>query len=331
MTSPPRLLILGSAIICVWSRPSFAQGTDPAPVATSATTAHTSPPGQAPDGVIKELSALIHAEKYSDARQVVAGLLTVYPDDARLIKAKALLAKVAGGPGSAAATPRTAPRTEIAPSAQPAATMTSNSGPPTKAPVLGEQPIGTTVNQLTGKDRVEYDALIELGRQAQQTTDLSQQTKVLQQFMAQSGVFLKKHPTEVLIWQLRAASAIGLHDRIAGFEAGQRLLAMGIADSSDPNSRRVLVQLKNKGWLTPDTREMVDVIGLLTDCRGEEGSFNLTLRASDAAYAFEVLPEQPIPLPEGVDSLCALRGRRVKVTTSHCGEVPCVVRIEPMS
>jgi hypothetical protein len=41
----------------------------------------------------------------------------------------------------------------------------------------------------------------------------------------------------------------------AGYEAGQRLLAMGGADSNDPNLRRLLAQLKNKGWLDKQQAE----------------------------------------------------------------------------
>jgi hypothetical protein len=34
-----------------------------------------------------------------------------------------------------------------------------------------------------------------------------------------------------------------------GYEAGQKLLAMGAADSNDPSLQQLLAQLKNKGWL----------------------------------------------------------------------------------
>jgi hypothetical protein len=101
-------------------------------------------------------------------------------------------------------------------------------------------------------ERVDYDALIELGRQAQQNTDLEQQKALLKKFMDESKPFLQKHPDEMLVWQLRAASAISLNDPLAGYEAGQRLLA---ADSNDPNLRRLLAQLKNKDWLDKQRAE----------------------------------------------------------------------------
>jgi hypothetical protein len=46
------------------------------------------------------------------------------------------------------------------------------------------QPTASTKGQqLAGMDKVDYTALIELAQQAQGSTDLPQQTKLLQQFM----------------------------------------------------------------------------------------------------------------------------------------------------
>jgi hypothetical protein len=104
-------------------------------------------------------------------------------------------------------------------------------------------------------DRVDYDALIELVRGAQQSSDLSDQRTLLQQFMAQSLDFLARHPRQMRLWELRAATALTLGDPLAGYEAGQRLLAAGAGDSGDANLLRVLAQLKNKGWLDKDEAE----------------------------------------------------------------------------
>jgi len=41
---------------------------------------------------------------------------------------------------------------------------------------------------------------------------------------------------------------------VEGYEAGQKLLAAGVADSTDANAQILLAQLKNKGWL--DQREV---------------------------------------------------------------------------
>lgn len=194
----------------------------------SATTL-TTPTAQAPDDVLKKLSDLVHAHKYAEAQQTVAALLLLYPGDQRLIKAQALL-------DNALASSKPADPAENGKA--PASSMT----PP--------QPVTDTNSEhLTGMDKVDYNALIELARQAQQTTDLEQQKASLNQFLDQSTPFLQKHPHELLLWQLRAASAISLNEPMVGYEAGQQLLAMGAADSNDPNLQSLLGQLKNKNWL----------------------------------------------------------------------------------
>jgi hypothetical protein len=197
------------------------------PVDTNAKAASPTPAGQAPDELTKKIAELVHAGKYTEAQQLTTGLLVLYPDDQRLIKAKGLLETLLAAPASA----------------------TPGNNQPTNNVVSPLPTANTSADQFTGMEKVDYNALIELGRQAQQTTDLEQQKASLKQFMGQSAVFLQKHPTEMLLWQLRVASAISLNDPMAGYEAGQKLLAAGGADSSDPNLQRLLAQLKNKGWL----------------------------------------------------------------------------------
>jgi hypothetical protein len=204
----------------------FSQTSSPSD--TQAAPTNITPAGQAPDEVMKKLSDLIRAGKYTEAQQLTTGLLMAYPNDQRLIKAKALLDKALASSSE---------------SAEPA----TSSHPLTNG--ASHEPINTNSEQLTGMDKVDYNALIELARQAQQTTDLEQQKASLCQFMEQSSPFLHKHPNETLLWQLRAASAISLNQPMAGFEAGQQLLAAGGADSSDADLQRLLAQLRNKGWL----------------------------------------------------------------------------------
>lgn len=141
----------------------------------------------------KKITDLVHAGKYAEAQQLTNGLLIAYPDDQRLIKAKALIEKLLAPSDS----PSVAPSTHA--SAQPATTANAD--------------------QLTGMDKVDYNALIELARQAQQYTNLEQQNALLQQFMDQSSVFLQKHPDQMLLWQLRGATAIGLKEPMEGYEA----------------------------------------------------------------------------------------------------------------
>src|SRR5258705_7978903 len=195
------------ALICL---PGLHAQTGPgAPAGSKATATDAAPAGQAPDDVMKKLSDLVHAGKYAEAQQLTAGLLLAYPEDQRLIKAKVLLDKSLA---SAAATTTT-------PGSNPA--VTHETSTQTAANEKGDV--------LTGMEKVDYNALIILARQAQQNTDLEQQKASLNQFMDQSNSFLQKHPTEMLLWQLRAASAISLNDPMAGYDAGPKLLAAGTA------------------------------------------------------------------------------------------------------
>ena len=99
-------------------------------------------------------------------------------------------------------------------------------------------------------DKVDYNALIVLARQAQQNTDLEAQKALLKQFMdRKTGPLVQKHPEQMLLWQLRAASALSLDDPEAGYEAGQKLLAAGAADSKDASLQQLISQLKLRDWL----------------------------------------------------------------------------------
>jgi formylglycine-generating enzyme required for sulfatase activity len=223
----PRLLkslILGGVIGFAAAFPSLAQGTHPA-AETNAAAANPAPADQAPDDVMQKLSGLVHAGRYAVAQKLTEGLILAYPDDQRLIKAKALLDKAVASAKPAEATPSSVARPAVAaPSAQ-----------------------------LTGMDKVEYNTLLELAREAHQTTDLAQQKTLLKQFMDDSRAFLQKDPEQMLVWQLRAATALSLDDITAGFEAGQKLLAAGAADSNDPKLQQLLAKLNLKGWLDEQT------------------------------------------------------------------------------
>jgi len=241
--------ILGLAIILIDAPPIRAQATPKVPAYSRAPADSASPPsstntyaapasapapGQAPDDVIKKLSDLVHAGKYADAQQSVTALLMFYPDDQRLVKAKVLLDKA-----MASSKPED---------------LGASANPPADSPASAAS--NGTVEPLSGMDKVDYEALKELVRQAQQTTDLAQQTQLLKQFMEQSGPFLQKHPNNLMMWELRAASAMGLNAPLAGYESGQKLLALGAADNNDPNVQHLLAQLKNSGWLDEKKAEL---------------------------------------------------------------------------
>jgi hypothetical protein len=197
----------------------------PAAAASAVSTDEASAPaspaaavGQAPDDVIHKIGDLVNAGKYADAQRLTTGLLAAYPNDQRLINTKALLDKL------------------VTPAA-PAAGSTAPA-PPT-----------ANTEQLSGMDKVDYNALIELARQAQASTDLDQQNALLRQFMDQSKVFLQQHPDQMLLWQLRAASAISLQEPMDGYEAGRKLIAAGGTDSNDASLQQLLAKLKLLGWL----------------------------------------------------------------------------------
>jgi protein-disulfide isomerase len=230
MKNVAKALIVGFALALIFLSQLRAQTAASAPAGADVTAANITPTGQAPDDVMKKLSDLVHAGKYAEAQQTVAALLILYPDDQRLVKAKVLLDKASVTSGAPSGAPSANPPTSNVASPQPA-------------------------SNLAGMDKVDYNALIELARQAEETTDLTAQKKLLQQFMDQSAALLQKHPGQMLLWQLRAASAISLDDPVAAYEAGQKLIAAGAADSSDTNLQRLLAQLKNKGWLDKQAAE----------------------------------------------------------------------------
>src|ERR1700730_3316351 len=217
-------LELSLVLICL--PPIYAQTATTAPANAKAAPTNKTPAGQAPDDVMTKLADLVRAGKYAEAQQLTGGLLLAYPDDQRLIKAKALL-------------DRSLASSEPPDSASSSNQLVNSIGSATN----------TNAAQLTGMDKVEYNSLIELARQAQQTTDLEQQKTTLQKFMNESRPFVVKHPDEILIWQLRAASALSLNDLIAGYEAGQKLLAAGAGDSNDPHLQHLMAQLNLKGML----------------------------------------------------------------------------------
>lgn len=206
-----------------------AQPSQTAPGAPSAKETDSSPKGLAPDEMTRKITELVHAGKYTEAQQLTAGLLIAYPDDQRLIKAKSLIEKLlsTGDTSGHDANVLSAP-----------------------APATGANAIS-----LTGMDKIDCNGLIELARQAQQAIDLAEQAKLMQQFMAQSSAFLQKHPDQILLWELRAQMAMSTNDPAAGYEAGERILAAGGADSNDTALQRLLGQLRNKGWLNQQDAE----------------------------------------------------------------------------
>jgi hypothetical protein len=211
-----KALLLGFLVVLTFLPPLRAQTRTSAVAPAPTTTA-----SQAPNEVTQKLSNLVEAGKYAEAQELTAGLLVAYPDDQRLIKTQALLKQV----------------------------LSSKAGAHLNAGVNSADQPATDGGQLVGMDKVDYNALIEQARQAQETTDREQQKSSLQRFLSDSKLFLQKHPEEMLLWQIRAAAAISVGDPDAGYQAAQKLLAAGAVDSNDAALQRLLGQLKNNGWL----------------------------------------------------------------------------------
>ncbi len=220
-------VLMRGLILSLTCLPLCAQTSPSSPGSASADT-NPSPAGQAPDEATKKVTELVHAGEYAEAQKLTGGLLIAYPDDQRLLKAKALIDKLLVSAGSksavAATNPAPQPQTDV------------------------------NADRLTGMDKVDYNALIVLARQAQQTADLDEQKRLLSQFLEQSASFLQKHSDRILLWQLRATAAISLNEPTIAYQTGQQLLARGAADSNDPGLQILLGQLKNKGWL--DSRKV---------------------------------------------------------------------------
>ena len=223
MAKLPRLLVLASFLVLIPLSHLHPQTSTTAPANGSVAAAPSAPSAQAPDEMTKKITELVLAGKYAEAQKLTEGLLIAYPDDQRLIKAKVLIDSRLAPGGSTSAAPGSAQPTQPA----------SNAGP----------------TQLTGMDKIDYTALIELAREGKESTDLNQQNALLKQFMDQSRVFLQKHPEQTLLWELRAQAAISLNELIAGYQAGQKLMAAGASDSNDSTLLSLLGKLKNKGWL----------------------------------------------------------------------------------
>jgi len=258
--------LLGFVLVLATAGGSRAQQPTSAPTASNATQANSTPAAQAPDQITKKLTELVHDGKYAEAQKLTTGLLLAYPDDQRLIKAKAMLDKLLAAASSAK--------------------PDSNTHQPSNNSVSTQSPAHSSVEELTGINKVDYSALTELVRQAQQTTDLPQQTRLLQQFMDQSGSFLQKHPEQMLLWQLRAVSAISLNAPLAGFHAAQKLLAAGAADSNDPNLLLLLAKLKLLGWMDKQQAEKLQLIADDERKQQAEAARTERLKAEHDKYTF---------------------------------------------
>jgi len=86
----------------------------------------------------------------------------------------------------------------------------------------------------------------------------------LQEFLVKSRDFAGSHPQEGSIWIMRAQAAAELDYSFLGWQAGQRLKALGLLESSEPTVAQIAATLERKGWLS-DKRSKTDWIGRSTE------------------------------------------------------------------
>src|ERR1051326_1253112 len=88
-----KALLLGFVIALIFLLPLHAQtATKDLGNANTAAAAPSTPAAtQAPEEMTRKIADLVNAGKYAEAQQLTTGLLVVYPDDQRLIKAKTLI------------------------------------------------------------------------------------------------------------------------------------------------------------------------------------------------------------------------------------------------
>lgn len=122
---------------------------------------------------------------------------------------------------------------------------------PTAAPTpnTATNPATPTPPKLDGRARLELDTLSEIAQAAERAPDLEAQRKEFQDLFDRSGAFVKDHPEVTEAWLFRAVAAMALERPREGWEAGQKLIALGALDSTDPRLRSALAQLNRRKWL----------------------------------------------------------------------------------
>lgn len=102
---------------------------------------------------------------------------------------------------------------------------------------------------LSGRDRLELDTLLVIASDAESISEAATREKQLAEFLERSSDFVKRHPGQFQVWLLRAAAALELDRSQAGWESGQRLIALGALESEDGKVRQIMARLNLKKWL----------------------------------------------------------------------------------
>lgn len=77
----------------------------------------------------------------------------------------------------------------------------------------------------------------------------AERAKLLDEFLARSGEFVREQPDIATVWLLRATVALELGRAREGWEAGRAMIRLGLENSADAAVQQLLVQLERKNWL----------------------------------------------------------------------------------
>jgi formylglycine-generating enzyme required for sulfatase activity len=217
-----------------------AHAADPAaPATVTSAPAIPAAASSIPEDQFSRLTALVAAGKTSDAARFADALALLYPDDPRPAQMLAAQASPPAAPAPAveAASP-TAPITApAAPEevAAPAATLAASAPAPSAEP--------------TGLDRVKWAGIEELMKDATNTQDVAERTRILTSVLEKSAPLRGTYPRMMRLWFFRAVAAQQLRDFAAGAEAGRKLIALGATESGDATMLTLLGRMENEGYL----------------------------------------------------------------------------------
>jgi hypothetical protein len=105
----------------------------------------------------------------------------------------------------------------------------------------------------------EYKRLVDLARQASKERDAKEQVHLFGNYLYDSRIFLKDHPSYTQLWIFRAIAAIKLdqtatakeagHLAATGTEAGLFLSGLPQNERDDPHVHQIIILLEKQGWI----------------------------------------------------------------------------------
>lgn len=111
-----------------------------------------------------------------------------------------------------------------------------------KAPLSFEE-------SLTGVERRRFDVLGLIMEDADRATEKGARERLLDEYLAASGEFVRDHPDSTTVWTGRVSAAVELNRPILAWTAGRALVRLGAETMDDVKIRRALAMLDRRGWL----------------------------------------------------------------------------------